>query len=81
MLPITEGGLRPRNALDVRAKDDHLRRVLEGRDHLLFDGAMGTMLQRAGLEAGELPELLCITHPRADRGRAIAPTSRRAAKS
>ena len=63
MLPITEGGLRPRNALDVRAKDDHLRRVLEGRDHLLFDGAMGTMLQRAGLEAGELPELLCITHP------------------
>jgi hypothetical protein len=31
---------------------------------------MGTMLQRAGLEAGELPELLCITHPRADRGRA-----------
>lgn len=63
MLPITEGGLAPRGPLDVKTKDDHLRRVIEGRDHLLFDGAMGTMLQRAGLEAGELPELLCLSHP------------------
>lgn len=30
---------------------------------LLFDGAMGTMLQRRGLKAGELPELLNLTAP------------------
>lgn len=27
-----------------------------GRDMLIFDGAMGTQLQRAGLKAGEIPE-------------------------
>lgn len=30
---------------------------------LFFDGAMGTMLQEAGLETGELPEKLNITKP------------------
>ncbi len=30
---------------------------------LLFDGAMGTMLQKAGLKTGELPETYNITHP------------------
>ncbi len=30
---------------------------------LLFDGAMGTMLQDAGLKAGELPETLNVTAP------------------
>ena len=30
---------------------------------LLFDGAMGTMLQARGLGAGELPERLNLTHP------------------
>ncbi|MBQ8398245.1 MAG: homocysteine S-methyltransferase family protein [Clostridia bacterium] len=30
---------------------------------LLFDGAMGTMLQARGLRAGELPERLNLTHP------------------
>ena len=30
---------------------------------LLFDGAMGTMLQAAGLPAGGLPELYNLTHP------------------
>lgn len=30
---------------------------------LLFDGAMGTMLQKAGLEAGGLPEVYNVTHP------------------
>ncbi|MDD3919598.1 MAG: homocysteine S-methyltransferase family protein [Eubacteriales bacterium] len=30
---------------------------------LFFDGAMGTMLQAAGLSAGELPEVWNITHP------------------
>ena len=32
---------------------------------LILDGAMGTMLQRAGLRAGELPELWNLTHPEA----------------
>ena len=43
--------------------DDYLKRVLTGEEFLLFDGAMGTMLQRGGLEAGELPELLCLSNP------------------
>ena len=30
---------------------------------LIFDGAMGTMLQQAGLQAGECPELWNITRP------------------
>lgn len=30
---------------------------------ILFDGAMGTMLQKSGLKAGELPEFLNITAP------------------
>ena len=29
----------------------------------LMDGAMGTMLQSAGLKAGERPEILSITQP------------------
>lgn len=31
--------------------------------NLLFDGAMGTMLQQSGVEMGENPELLNFTHP------------------
>lgn len=31
-----------------------------GKDIIIFDGAMGTMLQSSGLKAGELPELLNI---------------------
>ena len=30
---------------------------------IVFDGAMGTMLQKKGLQAGDLPECLSITHP------------------
>lgn len=30
---------------------------------VIFDGAMGTMMQRMGLQAGDLPELLNMTHP------------------
>ncbi len=40
-----------------------LNRSLLNREFLLFDGAMGTMLQRRGLKAGELPELYNLTHP------------------
>ena len=43
--------------------DNDLRAVLRGERHLLFDGGMGTMLQARGLKAGELPELLNLTHP------------------
>ncbi len=63
MLPITDGTVRTRLRNDVRIKDDRLRAVLDGTSFLLFDGAMGTMLQQRGLDAGELPELLCITNP------------------
>lgn len=47
----------------LRVKDEHLARALQGKDFLRFDGAMGTQLQERGLEAGELPELLCLTNP------------------
>ena len=46
-----------------RTTDPFLRRVFAGEEFLVFDGAMGTMLQEAGLKAGELPELLNFTHP------------------
>lgn len=36
---------------------------LLGKKMLFFDGAMGTMLQKSGLKAGDLPELLNITSP------------------
>ena len=63
MLAITDGLARARRREDVKVKDDYLRDVLDGRAFLLFDGGMGTMLQEAGLPAGELPELLCLTNP------------------
>ena len=47
----------------LRVKDDDLARVMAGEKTLLFDGAMGTMLQNNGLAAGELPELLCLQQP------------------
>lgn len=34
-----------------------------GKDLLIFDGAMGTQLQDAGLRAGEIPEVYNIEHP------------------
>lgn len=40
---------------------DIMRRL--GKEMLVFDGAMGTMLQRAGLPVGECPELLNVTAP------------------
>ena len=46
-----------------RTSDPFLRRVFSGEEFLVFDGAMGTMLQEAGLKAGELPELLNFSHP------------------
>ena len=34
-----------------------------GKEILIFDGAMGTQLQEAGLKAGEIPEEYNIDHP------------------
>ncbi len=33
------------------------------KNYIILDGAMGTMLQSQGLEAGDIPELLSITEP------------------
>ena len=46
-----------------------LARIGNG-ERLLFDGAMGTMLQARGLQPGECPELWNVTHP--DLVRAVA---------
>ncbi|MDD6174343.1 MAG: homocysteine S-methyltransferase family protein [Firmicutes bacterium] len=40
----------------------NVRELLQG-SVVLLDGAMGTMLQRGGLPAGERPELLNLSHP------------------
>lgn len=58
-------GYTPRTLDTLHIADNDLRAVLEGRRHLLFDGGMGTMLQAAGLKAGALPELLCLSDPHA----------------
>ncbi|AFS79527.1 vitamin B12-dependent methionine synthase MetH [Gottschalkia acidurici 9a] len=44
-----------------------IKELSEGK-FLLFDGAMGTMLQKAGLKTGELPETYNITNPEIIRG-------------
>lgn len=36
--------------------------LLESGGFIMLDGAMGTMLQAKGLKAGEMPELLSLTH-------------------
>jgi 5-methyltetrahydrofolate--homocysteine methyltransferase len=46
-----------------RYADDRLRRVFEGNGFLLLDGAMGTMLQKSGMPAGESPEAFLLEHP------------------
>ncbi len=44
-------------------KFDKIMNNISADKFLLFDGAMGTMLQDSGLEAGDLPEELNITNP------------------
>lgn len=39
------------------------KELLSRDGFILLDGAMGTMLQARGLHAGEVPELLGLTHP------------------
>ena len=38
-------------------------KLLSENKFIFLDGAMGTMLQKSGLETGEIPELLNLTHP------------------
>lgn len=64
MYPVTEHTVEVASSRQLRIKDEYLARVLSGDEFLLFDGAMGTMLQRgSSLKAGGLPELLCLTDP------------------
>lgn len=60
MLPVCDSTVNVRRKLRC---DEELAAVLRGERFLVFDGAMGTMLQRSGLQAGDLPELLCISDP------------------
>ncbi|MGN0301284.1 MAG: homocysteine S-methyltransferase family protein, partial [Anaerotardibacter sp.] len=48
----------------LQIKDEHLRQVFLGNEYLVQDGAMGTMLQKAGLATpGVVPDLLNFSHP------------------
>lgn len=38
-------------------------KAMLGKQRIYFDGGMGTLLQAAGLKAGELPETWNLTHP------------------
>ena len=58
-----EGAAYAPRTIETLRCDDHLRAVLRGEEHLLFDGGMGTMLQAAGMKAGALPELLNFSDP------------------
>lgn len=43
---------------------NRFRKLLSNNgERVLFDGAMGTMLQKNGLKLGECPEALCLTAP------------------
>ncbi len=47
----------------LRVKDAKLERALAGEEFLVFDGAMGTMIQKAGLDGlATPPDLLNLTH-------------------
>ena len=47
----------------LRVKDAKLERVLAGEEFLIFDGAMGTMIQKEGLDGlATPPDLLNLTH-------------------
>lgn len=40
-----------------------LENALAGQGRLVFDGAMGTMLQQSGLQPGQSPDSLCLSEP------------------
>lgn len=43
--------------------NNRFRKQLSNNEKIIFDGAMGTMLQKSGLKLGECPEALCLTEP------------------
>lgn len=48
----------------LRIADEHLERVLRGKDLLVQDGAMGTQLQAHGLaQGGQIPDLASLSDP------------------
>ena len=47
----------------VRFADQYLKDAFEGREFLLFDGGMGSMIQASSAPQDQLPELLNLTHP------------------
>ena len=53
----------------MHSGDDKLKSALDGTGYIVFDGAMGTMLQQAGIDsAGEAPDILNLSHPEAITG-------------
>ena len=51
---------------DLFRKSDRtldFQRLMQEKDFIFLDGGMGTMLQKKGIIAGEIPELLNITSP------------------
>lgn len=40
-----------------------LLQLFHGKEFIIMDGGMGTMLQNRGLDTGKVPEVLNITHP------------------
>ena len=44
-------------------KTNDFDRLLKTKEFVMLDGAMGTMLQKSGLEVGEIPEELNVTNP------------------
>ncbi|MCR4711243.1 MAG: homocysteine S-methyltransferase family protein [Clostridia bacterium] len=47
----------------MNEKRNQLQALLAAKPFVFLDGGMGTMLQKAGLELGRIPEVLNLTHP------------------
>ena len=45
------------------AKKEKFQKLLNENEFVFLDGAMGTMLQKKGMEAGAIPELVNLTNP------------------
>ena len=66
VLPITRSSDHPIRNGEVNMK--WFRERMAQGDILISDGAMGTMLQAAGMQPGECPEAWCISHPEVVKG-------------
>ena len=73
MLPITSHAALPDRSRGLKTADGYLARVLAGEEYLVFDGAMGTMLQKKGLKPGKfslttvLPTFRTVSKPKLSR--------------